>query len=119
LVRSREDYTSKGAEAFRLCAAYIAGTVYRPDLPRREKLPRSLKTFYFERQYGEGGALVLWKEGIATQITLILSNGGILTVHDPVSGNAVEIYSGTVLSIGTVPVFISWQGGGVLEIKDA
>jgi hypothetical protein len=120
LVRSREDYTSKGAEAFRLCAAYIAGTVYRPDLPRRERLASSLKTFYFERQYGEGGALVLWKEGIAAQITLRFSNaqaGDLFTVHDPVSGNAVEVYSGTVLKVGTVPVIISWQGQGVLEIE--
>ncbi|MDR0314226.1 MAG: hypothetical protein LBI14_11600, partial [Treponema sp.] len=121
LVRSREDYTSKGAEAFRLCATYIAGTVYRPDLPHREKLPGSLKTFYFERMDGEGGALVLWKTGSSAQITLKFSNaeagGGLFTVHDPVSGNAVEMSPGTVLSVGTVPVFVSWQGSLIPEIE--
>jgi hypothetical protein len=63
LVRSTDDYTSKGAEALRLCALHIAGTTYRPDLPRRADLPRSLRAFYFEQPDG-GGTLVLWKEGI-------------------------------------------------------
>jgi hypothetical protein len=133
LVRSREDYTSKGSEAFRLCAVHLAGTVYRQDLPVREKLPRSLKTFYFERTDGEGGTLVLWKEGGATRVTLKLSggvaavtsrrvggdatNGGNYAVHDPVSGNATELSADTVLRVGTVPVFVTWQGGAAPEIE--
>jgi hypothetical protein len=132
LVRSREDYTSKGAEAFRLCSVYLSGTVYRPDLPLREKLPRSLKTFYFERTDGDGGALVLWKGGIRTRVTLkipdgIYADGGIsdrvardasrFTVHDPVSGNAVEMTADTVLRIGATPVFVTWQGGAAPQIE--
>jgi len=116
LVRSREDYTSKGAEAFRLCALYLAGTVYRPDLPRREKLPKSLKTFYFECKNETGGTLVLWKNGRPGQVKLNIPDGnntGMFTVHDPVSGNTLEISAGTVLNIGSMPVFVTWQGGGI------
>jgi hypothetical protein len=117
LVRSQEDYTSKGAEAFRLCATYISGTVYRTDLPRREKLPGSLKTFYFERTDGEGGAIVLWKEGIAARVTLKIAEGNSATAHDPVSGNAVEMTADTVLRVGATPVFITWQGGAAPELE--
>ena len=117
LVRSREDYTSKGAEAFRLCSTYLAGTVYRPDLPRRENIPRSVKAFYFEKPGGAGGTLVFWKDGSRTQIKLQISggdnNGSVrLTVHDPVSGKAAGT-DGTVLKAGSVPVFVTWEGGGV------
>jgi hypothetical protein len=117
LVRSREDYTSKGAEAFRLCSVYIAGTVYRQDLPQREKLPGSLKTFYFERTDGEGGTLVLWKEGGSARVTLKIPAGGRFTVHDPVSGNATEMTADTVLRVGATPVFVTWQGGTAPQIE--
>jgi hypothetical protein len=122
LVRSREDHTSKGAEAFRLCAVHLAGTIYRPDLPQRERLPGSLKTFYFERTDGTGGTLVLWKEGISAQITLKFPNGETdgdtrFTVHDPVSGNAAEMTAETVLKVGATPVFVTWQSGATPEIE--
>ncbi len=69
LVRSKDDYTSKGAEALRLCAVYLSGTAYRPDLPLRENLPNSLHSFYFE-QPSEGRTLVMWKEGKAISLML-------------------------------------------------
>jgi hypothetical protein len=108
LVRSREDYTSKGTEAFRLCATLLAGTVYRPDLPLREYLSPSMKAFYFERK-GEG-TLVMWQEGAPARVRLSFLKGGLFTVHDPVSGNAVEMTADTVLRVGAAPVFVTWQG---------
>jgi hypothetical protein len=115
LVRSKEDYTSKGAEAFRLCATHIAGTVYRPDLPLREYLSPSVKAFYFERK--GAGTLVLWKEGTPARVRLGFLKGGRFTVHDPVSGNAVETTADTVLRVGPTPVFITWQGFAAPEPK--
>ena len=114
LVRSREDYTSKGAEAFRLCAVYLAGTVYRPDLPSREKLPRSLRAFYFEQPTG-GGALVLWKEGASTRITLQTPAGSAL--HDPVSGSSTAIPEETTITVGSMPVFVTWTGDGAVRVE--
>ena len=107
LVRSKSDYTSKGAEAFRLCAVYLAGAVYRPDLPTRDGLPNSLKTFYFERP-GAEHVLVMWREGDTLRLTVQAGSG--LTVHDPVSGNADAVPADAVLEIGTVPVFLTFGG---------
>jgi len=113
LVRSRRDYTSKGAEAFRLCAIHLAGTVYRPDLPTREKLPSSLRAFYFERPTG-GGTLVLWKEGASTKITLQPPVGS--AIHDPASGSSAAISAETTLTVGSMPIFITWTGSGSFGI---
>jgi hypothetical protein len=114
LVRSREDYTSKGAEAFRLCAVHLAGTIYRPDLPSREKLPRSLRAFYFEQPAG-GGTLVLWKEGASTRVTLQPPDGA--AIHDLVSGNSSPLSTETTITVGSMPVFITWTGDGTVGIK--
>jgi len=114
LVRSRDDYTSKGAEAFRLCAVYLAGTVYRPDLPSREKPHRSLRTFYFEQPTG-GGTLVLWKEGVTARVTLQTPAGS--AIHDPVSGSSTPIPAETTITVGSMPVFVTWTGDGAARIK--
>jgi hypothetical protein len=112
LVRSREDYTSKGAEAFRLCAAHLAGTVYRLDLPLRDGLPKSLRSFYFERPQGGqgGGVLVLWKEG--PSLRLALHNAVGLTAHDPVSGEAAALPPQALITVNATPMFITWEEGG-------
>jgi hypothetical protein len=113
LVRSKNDYTSKGAHAFRLCALHIAGTVYRPDLPRRKEHPDSLKTFYFEQPAG-GGTLVLWKEGISAKVRLQVPDGAM--IHDSVTGNAAAIPAEKIITVGSMPVFITWQSGEIIEL---
>ncbi|MCL2044417.1 MAG: beta-galactosidase [Treponema sp.] len=116
LVRSRNDFTSKGAEAFRLCAVHLTGTVYYPDKPMRDNLPSSLMTYYFESPSvmvdGEpsgGGTLVLWRTSGSTRVMLQIP-GTNHTVHDPVSGNTVAIQSGAVVKVGSMPVVVTWQG---------
>ncbi|MDR0584175.1 MAG: endo-1,4-beta-xylanase [Treponema sp.] len=108
LVRSRRDYRSKGAEAFRLCARFLSGTTYYPQKPKREGLPASLQSFYFE---GNGrAALVLWKEYGAVPVRLTLS-GSARFRHDPVSGDTVGIPAETLITVGAMPVFVTWEGG--------
>jgi len=114
LVRSKDDYTSKGAEAFRLCALHLPGTIYRPDLPPRKKLPRSLRTFYFEQPTG-GGTLVLWKDGTSTRVTLHPPVGS--AMHDPVSGSSTPLSTETTITVGSMPVFITWTGDGAVGVK--
>jgi hypothetical protein len=114
LVRSVNDHTSKGAEAFRLCAAHIAGTVYSPDLPLRTGLPRSLRAFYFEQPTG-GGTLVLWKEGVTMRVTLQTPAGSV--IHNPVSGNAAPIPAEAAITVGSMPVFVTWTGDGAVRVK--
>ncbi|MDR2476176.1 MAG: beta-galactosidase [Treponema sp.] len=114
LVRSRQDYRSKGAEAFRLCARYISGTRYYPQKPQRKGLPSSLRSFYFEglsaQETGGSGVLVLWKDGAPITVHLRLPGESHL-MHDPVSGSAAAIPAETIIKAGSAPVFITWQGG--------
>jgi hypothetical protein len=109
LARSEEDYTSKGVEAYRLCAAHLAGAVYRPDLPLREGLLKLLQSFYYERPLG-GGALVLWKEGPPIRLALHGTDTA-YTVHDPVTGEAAALPP--FITVGAMPVFITWGANAV------
>jgi len=115
LVRSEDDYTSKGAQAFRLCAVYLSGATYRPELPLREKLPNTLHSFYFEQPSGQR-TLVLWKDSGTINLMLQSSESG-YTRHDIVTGNAEEKPAQTPIVVRNVPVFITWQGGGTPSLQ--
>jgi hypothetical protein len=125
LVRSKDDYTSKGAEAFRLCSVYLAGAAYRPELALGENLPAALRAFYFEQPSG-GRTLVLWKDGKAVNLTLNVP-GSDCTIHDIVTGNAeaallaapsAAAESAQIsIAVGKTPVFITWRGGGTPSLR--
>ena len=110
LVRSERDYTSKGAEAFRLCANYMPGsTCYVLD-PGLDGLPASMRVFWYKKT--GGGAMVLWYEGLGSRQVSLRLDGTELFEHDPVSGTESRIQPDTAVSIGRVPVFITWDGSG-------
>jgi hypothetical protein len=109
LVRSRRDYRSKGAEAFRLCAGNLSGAVYYAQKPQREKIPGSVQSFYFEK---EGlSTLILWNEGFPRKISIKLGGTG-HTRHDPVTGAAAPIPEDLNIKLGSMPVFITWRNMG-------
>jgi hypothetical protein len=112
LVRSTRDYTSKGAEAFRLCAVYLSGARMNTQGLRREGLPNSLRSFYFEGGREESArVLILWNEGPSSKQVRVLLPGTDHTRHDPVSGSASAIAAQTLVKVDSMPVFITWQGG--------
>jgi hypothetical protein len=109
LVRSRRDYTSKGAEAFRLCAVYLSGmSLYTPETgPLTGSLPKSVRSFWFKSP--DGGVLVLWNEGLGSkQVSLRLPGTGHVT-HDLISGNKRQIQPEIAIKAGKTPIFITWQ----------
>jgi len=106
LVRSREDYTSKGAQAFRLCANYLSGTTCYVQEPGRDGIPNSIRMFWFRN--ADGGALVLWNEGLGSRKISLHIPGTNRRIHDPVTGDAVLVQEET-FNVGTMPVFITWQ----------
>ena len=110
LVRSREDYTSKGAEAFRLCSVFLSGTNCYAIEPGADSLPRAMRSFWFR---GSGrGVLVIWNDNLGqVRISLRLS-GTDLVLHDPVTGAESQIQADTVVGVGRMPVFITWDGSG-------
>jgi hypothetical protein len=109
LIRGRRDYTSKGAEAFRLCAAYLSGAVYSPEKLLRDGVPNSLQSFYFEGS--GGGALILWNDGPGSRALGLALPGTDHIRHDPVTGNSLAISAQIDIKAGSMPVFITWQGG--------
>jgi len=106
LVRSREDYTSKGAQAFRLCATYLPGATCYVQEPGRDEIPGSLRMFWFRKK--DGGALVMWNDGLGSKTIPLQIPGTNHKIHDPVTGNAVSIEE-KIIKVGTMPVFITWQ----------
>ena len=107
LVRSEEDYTSKGAEAFRLCANYISGTTCYVQEPGRNGIPNSLRMFWFTGE--DGGALVLWNEGLGSKRIPLQLPGTDHTRHDPVTGDAVSVQAEITVDANTMPIFITWK----------
>lgn len=106
LVRSKDNYASKGAEAFRLCAKYLKGAeCYIPEMEK--DLPKSLRAFYFKR--AERSALVLWNEGFGSKQIRLRLPGSNHESHDIVSGNASPIQAEIEVTAGKTPVFITWQ----------
>jgi hypothetical protein len=105
LVRSERDYTSKGAEAFRLCAGYLSDSTCYTLEPAG--LPRSLRIFWFQKS--DGGTLVLWKEGIGSRQVRLLLPGTDHIMRDPVSGNASPIQAEEIINVGSMPVFITYN----------
>ena len=108
LVRSRRDYASKGAEAFRLCAIFLSGTNCYAIKPGADSLPGSIRSFWFK---GTGkGALVLWNNGSGSRQIRLQLSGINHALHDPVLGTESQIQPDTVVRVGRMPVFITWDG---------
>ncbi|MCL2880624.1 MAG: beta-galactosidase, partial [Treponema sp.] len=110
LIRSREDYTSKGAEAFRLCATYLPGTKLNFNDLIRENIPTRVETYYFNSN--ETNVLVLWNNSLFPIKIHITLPGTDHILHNPVTGGTAAIQANTELRVTGEPIFITWQGNG-------
>jgi len=108
LVQNSRDYVSKGAEAFRLCARFLSETdCYAAELGA-DGLPRSIRSFWFR---GSGrGVLVLWNDNLGSKQIHLRLSGTNFALHDPVTGAESQIQADTVVRVGRMPVFITWDG---------
>jgi hypothetical protein len=102
------DYNrKKGCHAYSLCAAYLAGKEYRPDLIEKNRMPKTLIVFYFTDKAGNN-TLVLWNDNpAAVSIPISLGNPGLL--HDVSTGDHTPIPGEIVLDIGSMPVILTWD----------
>jgi hypothetical protein len=110
------DYTlKKGAAAYALCGRYLAGTVYLPELPVRNRVPSSVESLYF-RGENSRNVLVVWNRGPApVRLELKLpGTGG--RIYDIVSGEGRDLAETTGLAATGVPVFIVWTSGETGEV---
>ena len=114
LVRSTKDYTSKGAEAFKLCAAYVSGTRCYTGEDLGKKLPPSLAAYYFSGN--NSNALILWNNSPGTIKIHAALPGTDHTRHDPHSGAASSVPANGEIKVGSTPIFITWQGGSTAPV---
>ena len=110
LTRSRENYTSKGAEAFKLCATFISGTQLNMRDLRCENTPSSLNAYYFNGE--KTNTLVLWNNNNAKVKIRAVLPGTDHTLHDIKTGAVTAIQADLQIRVGSEPVFITWQAGG-------
>jgi hypothetical protein len=112
------DYTrKKGSYAYTLCARYLAGTEYRPDLIEKTNIPKTLISFHFTGKNGNN-TLILWNDrnSIIT-IRISFANAGLL--HNISTGENTLIEPEIELRIGYEPTIITWidEGAGVPRIS--
>ncbi|MDR0718589.1 MAG: hypothetical protein LBF78_03060 [Treponema sp.] len=97
----------KGFYAYSLCANYLAGREYRPDLIEKNNIPKTLIVFYFAGKEGNN-TLVLWNDKKSkVKVQISLGNSGLL--HDVSTGENAAIPGKTELDIGYMPVIITWD----------
>jgi hypothetical protein len=107
LVRSRRDYTSKGAEAYRLCSKYLSGTTCAAADPAQFNLPKSVRAFKFTAEGRE--ALVLWNEGAGSKKINLKLTGENHKIHNIVTGKESPLHAELSIKAGREPVFITWE----------
>jgi hypothetical protein len=106
LARSSRDYTSKAAEAFRLCSVYLSDSILIAQTPGHD-LPKTVHSFRFEKE--TGGALILWNEGAGTKQVSLQLPGINHTRHDIVTGSEISISPQLDIRVGKTPEFITWE----------
>ena len=110
------DWSRKnGAWAYELCARYLPGSRFAPDLPLRENVSSNIVSYCFINESTGYNALILWNDRNRTQ-SINLSLSSVVTLHDISTGNSNSIHGSTTLEISREPVFLTWQGNAVPEI---
>jgi len=98
-----------GSWAFELCARFLPGSRYVPELPKRENIPSNIVSFCFLGGISGSNTLILWNDRKNTQkIELNLPAGALL--HDISTGQSVSLPTDASLDVTEKPLFITWQG---------
>ena len=104
------DYQRKdGAWAYELCARYLPGSHYVPELPIRENIADSIVSFCFLDGTSGNNTLIVWNDRSRVQRIYLHLNAQAL-LHDISTGSSRPMTPQTVLEIGKQPLIITWQG---------
>jgi hypothetical protein len=107
---NNKDFTRKnGSWAYELCARFLPGSSYIPELPKRENIPSNIVSFCFLNGISGNSTLILWNDRKDTQkIELNLPATALL--HDISTGQNVSLPADASLEVTETPLFITWQG---------
>jgi hypothetical protein len=101
-----------GSWAFELCARYLPGSRYAPELPRRENIPSHIVSFCFQDGVSGNNTLILWNDRDNVQkIDLRLSSPALL--HDISTGQNIALPSDAVLDVSDKPLIVTCRGTDV------
>jgi len=104
------DYTRKaGSWAFQLCATYLPGSQYNPELPKRENISSGIISFFFSGNAPNSNTLIIWNDRSGAKKVRITADSPI-TLHNISTGTNIVLPDRSVLDITNEPVFITWQG---------
>jgi len=105
-----KDYSrKKGSWAYELCARFLPGSSYVPELPLRENVPSNIVSFCFMGGSSGRNTLILWNDRRNKQkIRVTLSSHFILHSISSDSNNILE--DNSIIDVTNTPVFITWEG---------
>jgi len=112
-----KDFTRKsGAWAYELCARYIPGTKYNPELPIKEGIKSNIVTLCFTGNKSDTNTLIIWNE-INTKQKIKVAIPTTITIHDISSADNNSLQNEAIVEISDDPVFITWQGSSIPRIS--
>jgi len=111
------DFSRKdGAWAYELCARYLPGTQYNPELPLKEGIKSNIVTLCFTGNKSDTNTLIIWNDiNIKQKIKVTIPAA--ITVHDISSADFYSLPNEAIVEISDKPVFITWQGSSIPRIS--
>jgi len=111
-----KDFSRKqGSWAYELCARYLPGSRYIPELPLRENIPANIVSFCFLGGVSGNNTLILWNDKRRAQkIKLNLPESSL--VHDISTGEHSPLPADSFINVTYKPLIITWQGADIPRI---
>ena len=111
-----KDFSRKTSSwAYELCARYLSGSRYVPELPQRKDIPSNIISFCFLDGISGINTLILWNDKKQSQnIELNLSSSALL--HDIYTGQNTPLPVDAPVNVTNEPLIITWQGTDVPRI---
>ncbi|MCL2184463.1 MAG: hypothetical protein FWB86_01225 [Treponema sp.] len=104
-----------GAFSYSLCANFLPGSYYFPELPKKTNIPSNIVSYCFMDGASGYNTLIMWNDRNSSQkIKISLSTS--FTLHDISSGNNVVMQNDSIINITNKPVFITWQDTDEIHI---
>jgi len=111
------DFSRKsGAWAYELCARYLPGSRYNPELPIKEGIKSNIVTLCFTGNESDTNTLIIWNDKNTKQ-KIKVTIPSLITIHDISSADNYSLQNEAIVEITDKPVFITWQGSSIPHIS--
>jgi polysaccharide biosynthesis protein PslG len=111
------DFSRKdGAWAYELCARYLPGSQYNPELPLKENIKSNIVTLCFTGNESDTNTLIIWND-INIKQNIKVTIPAAITVHNISSADFYSLTNEAIVEISDKPVFITWQGSSIPHIS--